>query len=286
MLPTSDSQYRLFSPASLQDFVDCRRRYQLRYLQRLAWPAIESEPVLENERLMQQGSRYHRLIQQYLVGIDPQRLAGMINEPDLQRWWQNFESAVASGLLTRLKDPGQRCFPEITLSAPLASARLVAKCDLVLVSPDGKAVIYDWKTARKRPRRAGLAARLQSRIYPYLLARAGAYLNHSIPFSPEQVEMIYWFADFPDQPEIFAYRPEQYQADEGFLEGLVAEILALPETGFPLTANQERCRFCVYRSLCGRGAEAGSLDEPEMFLDQSETGELAFDFEQIGEVAF
>ena len=56
-----------FSQANLQDFVDCRRRFQLRYLQHIAWPAIESEPVLENERFLQQGARFHRMIQQHLL---------------------------------------------------------------------------------------------------------------------------------------------------------------------------------------------------------------------------
>ena len=119
MLPITNNQNLLFSQASLQDFVDCRRRYQLRYLERLAWPAIESEPVLENERLMQQGAEYHRLLQQYLIGINPERLAGMLHTPDLQRWWSHFESAVASGKLEHLNDPAFRRYPEVSLSAPL-----------------------------------------------------------------------------------------------------------------------------------------------------------------------
>ena len=32
-----------FSQRSLQDYVDCRRRFQLRYLQHLAWPAVEAK---------------------------------------------------------------------------------------------------------------------------------------------------------------------------------------------------------------------------------------------------
>ena len=63
-----------FSQASLQDYVECRRRFQLRYLVKLAWPAVEAEPVLENERQIQIGGQFHRLIQQYLVGIDVEHL--------------------------------------------------------------------------------------------------------------------------------------------------------------------------------------------------------------------
>jgi hypothetical protein len=286
MLPTPNTQNLLLSQASLQDFVDCRRRYQLRHLLRLAWPAIESEPVLANERMMQQGAHFHRMIQQYLAGVDPVRLAAFIHDPDLQRWSEHFEQAVESGQISGLKDALYRCYPEVSLSAPLASARLIAKCDLILVSPEGRAVIYDWKTARKRPGRAGLAARLQSRVYPYLLACAGAHLNQGKPFDPAQIEMVYWYAEFPDQPEVYAYSLEQYQADDRYLNGLVAEILSLPATEFPLTSQIERCRFCVYRSLCERGAEAGSPDVLEPELDFDATGDLMLDFDQIGEIAF
>ena len=81
-----------FSQASLQDFVDCRRRFQLRYLQRLPWPAVESEPVLENERTMRQGAEFHHMIQQHLIGIPAERLSARLEGGDpqaeeLRRWW-------------------------------------------------------------------------------------------------------------------------------------------------------------------------------------------------------
>jgi hypothetical protein len=274
-----------FSQGSLQDFEDCRRRFQLHYIQRLAWPAIESEPVLENERTMQQGAQYHRLIQQYLVGIEPDRLRALIHESNLQRWWDHFEGSIESGNLVRLKDPASHHFTEVSLSAPLAGARLNAKCDLVLVSQDGRVIIFDWKTSRKRPIRAWLAARLQTRVYPFLLARAGAHLNQGRTFIPQEIEMLYWFADFPDQPELFPYSSEQYLADEQYLSGLLEEISNLEEREFSLTTQLERCRFCTYRSFCGRGVEAGSVSELEPGLDFREPGDITIDFDQIGEIA-
>ena len=41
----------LFSQASLNDYVECARRFQLRYLLEQEWPAVASEPLLERERL-------------------------------------------------------------------------------------------------------------------------------------------------------------------------------------------------------------------------------------------
>jgi hypothetical protein len=79
-----------FSQGSLQDYIDCHRRFQLRYLVQLAWPAVESEPVLESERFMQQGARFHRMVQQHLLGISAERLAMLAKDEDLLRWWENY----------------------------------------------------------------------------------------------------------------------------------------------------------------------------------------------------
>ena len=52
-----------FSQSSLQDYFDCPRRFQLRYIEQVAWPAVETEPMLENERRQQAGLHFHRLVQ-------------------------------------------------------------------------------------------------------------------------------------------------------------------------------------------------------------------------------
>lgn len=264
------------SQGSLQDYVDCRRRFQLRYLLKVAWPALEAEPVLENEAAMQQGALFHRLVQQHLLGIPAEQLTPLAKGHDLSRWWQNYldlKLAAAAVL-----------YPEATLSMPFGICRLIAKYDLVLIASDGRAVIYDWKTARKRSKRAWLLERLQTRIYPYLLVQAGAHLNQGKPFTPEQIEMIYWFAEAPNEPEVIRYSSEQFSKDEEYLKSLVAEIDRLSSDAFTLTPRVERCRFCTYRSLCDRGVEAGNLSELESELEP--VVETEFDFEQIAEIAF
>ena len=37
-----------------------------RYLEQLAWPAVESEPLSDHERQMQAGAAFHRLVQRFL----------------------------------------------------------------------------------------------------------------------------------------------------------------------------------------------------------------------------
>jgi CRISPR/Cas system-associated exonuclease Cas4 (RecB family) len=275
-----------FSQASLQDYVDCPRRFQLRYVLQLAWPAQEVEPALENERHMQQGAAFHRLVHRYALGIPAEDLSRAIQEPDLRRWWHNYLERGPQEL-------PERRHPEVVLSAPLAGYRLVARYDLVAVDAGQRALILDWKTSRKRTKREYLAERLQTKVYPYLLVQAGAHLNGDQAIAPEQVEMIYWFADYPEEPARFGYDTAQYEAEEAYLTALVEEIVGLGDEDFPLTVQEQRCKFCPYRSLCRRGVRAGTLDEVlDEALDAIIEGEAdagdAFDidFEQIAEVEY
>ena len=271
-----------FSQASLQDFVDCARRFHLRYVLKVAWPAVAAEPVEEYERHQQLGLTFHRMVQQHLVGIPEARLTPLATDPDLERWWRNYCVYHPAEML-----PDAARYPEITLTATLAERRLLAKYDLIVVQPGLRAVIFDWKTSPKRTKPVTLKARLQTRVYRYLLARAGAHLNDGQPFEPAQIEMIYWFAEHPEAPVRLPYDAAQYHDDEVYLTGLIEQILSLDEDAFLPTEDERRCTYCPYRSYCDRGVKAGDMgdDEAEIVEDVAEL-RVGFDFEQIAEIAF
>src|SRR5258706_12679403 len=124
------------SQSSLQDYVDCALRFQLRYIDRLSYPAIESEPTLENEKHQQEGEYFHRLAQQYLIGIPAEQISKLANTPNLQRWWENF---LTSKDLTGLRPPAVMfrenlsglTLPEDNHSAPLVHFRFLTKYELI-----------------------------------------------------------------------------------------------------------------------------------------------------------
>jgi len=179
-----------------------------------------------------------------------------------------------------------RTYPETVLTAPLAGCHLVAKYDLIVATKDARLLIYDWKTARQPTKRQYLEKRLQTRLYPYLLARAGAHLNQGQPVSPQQVEMVYWFAAGEGAVERFPYSAAAYQADQSYLTNLIETIQGLGESEFPMTSDERRCAYCVYRSLCERGERAGDLEafEAEATLDSPAGFDI--DFEQVAEIEF
>jgi CRISPR/Cas system-associated exonuclease Cas4 (RecB family) len=264
-----------FSQSSLQDYADCPRRFQLRYMEQLRWPAVESEPVIENEHRQIEGQIFHRMIQQNLLGLPRDSLLRLANTPNLVRWWDNFNTTDFGFI-----DYAQ--YAEISLSCPVGDHRLLAKYDLIAVKPGEKALIVDWKTYAKRPHDEWMAVRWQTRVYPALLVMAGAHLNNNLPLEPEKIEMIYWYADYPSNPTRFSYDKKQFKRDWSAIEKIVSEIS--DEHTFALTEDLNTCRFCTYRSYCERGTQAGNIDEAEAESESDPSFDV--NFEQIGEIEF
>lgn len=265
-----------FSQANLSDYVDCARRFQLRYLLEQDWPAVESEPLLERERFADLGRRFHKLIQQHVEGISIDALTQSANEPELARWWQNYlQHIVMAGEATSSGLPPDRR-AEVAISIPLGKYRLTAHLDLIAAEAD-RLVIVDWKTERKRPTRDQLLKRMQTRVYRYIVTEA--YQR-----TPGTVSMIYWFAEFPDRPEILQYDAAQHTNDRDFLNQLIQEI----ETGaqadgdWDKTPDEHKCAYCTYRSLCNRGISAGAIDPDAEDYDQ----DISLSLDEIDEIAY
>lgn len=281
-----------FSQRSLQDFVDCRRRFQLRYLLKLSWPAIEAEPMLEHEKRLRMGAEFHRLVQRHLSGVPAERLTVMLEadvspRDDLLRWWKNYLQYAGEFTAGFPSAPGDLL--EASLSAPLGPFRLIAKYDLVLTAPAGqdpRVIIVDWKTSQQQPSRAWITERLQTRVYLFLLVETGAYFRESGQLRPDRVEMVYWFPEFPQEPVRIPYTNEQYQMDKSYLLGMVKEIENLGEEEFHLTEDETQCRFCTYRSLCDRGDRAEFFDQEGFDLAENQEDDFTFDFDDVAEIEF
>ena len=159
-----------FTQGSLGDYADCARRFELRYIKRMRYPALQAGDPLQFEARLRQGARFHKLVQQHLLGVPAEALAASLSDDaELARWWSNY---LSSGLT----DLPARRYSEITLQTHLAGRRLLAKYDLLALAPGGPAVIVDWKTGSRVPSRSVLRGRMQTVVYRYVLAQAGAHL--------------------------------------------------------------------------------------------------------------
>lgn len=272
----------VFTQSNLQDYIDCRYRFYLKYILHTKWPALVVDDALDYEQRARSGARFHRLVQQYLLGVPEERLAEIADadvDPLLATLWDNFLADVPPLL------EGEK-FVETTFNTALKGKRLLAKYDLALVTPSGKLEIFDWKTSQKKVRKDWLLERIQTRLYRLVLTLAGGSLMEGVEISPEQVEMNYWFAPHPETPVRLSYDQEQFETDQAYFSDLIDEIMQRPAEAFNKTSDIHKCRFCVYRSHCDRGTEAGELEAFNDFELEpvEETPELAYD--EIEEIAF
>jgi hypothetical protein len=98
--------------------------------------------------------------------------------------------------------------------------------------------------------------------------------------------MVYWYGEYPESPIRFPYSLDKFRKDQEYLQDLIETIQGLPEDQFFLTTNDRQCTYCVYRSLCNRGRQAGSLEDWEIDLETGVDSQIIIDFEQIAEIEF
>jgi hypothetical protein len=286
-----------FSQSSLQAYVDCARRFWLAYVEQLPWPAVEASPIYEHEELMRMGATFHRLVERSEIGIAPDQVAARL-VPPLSTWFDAYLTHRPADLPRETVEVERvLAVPFVsksTSTAPAVAYRLVAKYDLIAADRDGRVVIVDWKTARRRSDPSTVRQRIQSVVYPFVLVEASASLPWG-PVRPEQVEMRYWFAAAPTQPIVFRYDAAQHDANRQFLQQLLAAIVAGDgEASFPKVLDTETnrrrlCAYCIYRSRCNRGQAAGdldALDDAEEFFAVDVDKALEFTLDDVVELAF
>lgn len=251
-----------FSQNALQDFIDCPRRFQLRHLLRLEWPAAETDDQLAQERRTRLGHDFHLLLQQHFSGIPAESVIASICDEQLAGWWRNFSTLAKTfpWMATGVSMEGISLFPEFQLSAMLGNFKVTAKYDLIAVNPGRHFWIYDWKTSSVSQKAEKLEFHPQTLLYRWLLVKAGAPLNGGLAILPEQVSMTYWFAQDAQQL-VFPYSQTIYSQDQSSLLETMSYISSLADADFRLTENLRACRFCVYRSYCETGYAPGAFSD-------------------------
>ena len=266
-----------FSQSGLQAFDRCRRRFFLRYVDELEWPAPVTDSEEQWEKATRRGQLFHLLVQQSALGLDVDATVAANGDPVLSSWWENFlRFAPRPG-------DGERAISEVELTAAVGEFSAVAKFDRIVLPASGSGAsmrIIDWKTGRLRPRQAELQRSWQTAVYCYVFAEAGGALTegeNSGAIDPGRLELQYWHAEFPDALEPIRYSAAQHAEAEDRLRSAIAEIAYLAEKaepeGFPRTVDERECRHCEYRSYCGRGRSPGAFAEWEILPVSDEEGD-------------
>jgi hypothetical protein len=221
-----------FSFSRLATYLACQRRFQLRYLDKLAWPVPTSDPDREEPILL--GQAFHQMMHRHFLGLS---VADQLEaKPALRLWWERF---VSSGPTL----PAGKRLPEITVTAPLLGGHvLTGRFDLVIIDQD-KMHLFDWKSDRKILTRSDLKNDLQSRVYLALAAEGASALGREV--KPEQIALTYWNVNDPEHAILIGYNQAEHDRNWRFLVELAGRIER--QGHFPLTEDLNECRRCLFQ---------------------------------------
>lgn len=245
-----------FNRSMLSTYLTCQRQYQLRSVDRLAWPDSIVGEQIEHSRML--GEKYHQLIHRFLLGFEVKPMPD--EDPKLALWLKRFQ--IWSDSL-----PAGNRLVELNLTVPIASHYLSGRLDLLVIGDD-EAHIFDWKTAIHPPNLETLWQDMQSRFYLALAAEGGEAVNLNL--EPANISLTYWYPHEPPIQVRLEYSQERHRENWGILRDLVAGIewLMDQEAPWPKTFNLDNCRRCPYQIICGR--QVGSIDLGDWELDEDE----------------
>lgn len=265
---------------SLQDFIDCPRRFELGFLNDTHWPAAHSSPLARYERLTEMGTQFHQLCQQLFIGIEPNLITSSISDPELLRLWQSF---LPYGQTLQ----SYTIASEQILRIPYREHYLLAKYDLIVQLSSKEYLIIDWKTSTKKPSRTALANRVQTYLYPFIFQQAGNELFNVGDILPGMIKMQYWYPLADVHEEFFPYSDGLHQDSSMTITDLIGQIEDIVSSSkqFPLTADHSQCKYCIFRSFCERGSETNQI-QPGADLDSEDLSNVHFDFDLIKEIEY
>jgi len=183
---------RSLSATSLQDFLDCRRRFQLKYIDQISWPQPLNTFNIKQLESMTRGREFHQLMQLHFLGIPDEKLIKSIDDDTLKTWFINTINSEICKI-----DPAEKLI-EYRLSTFISNTLVTGVIDFIIIQTDSSIKIIDWKTGQKIPDPQFYVSRIQTRLYPLLLAQSPLFLTYMTNKpSFNKIEFIYWFTHFP-----------------------------------------------------------------------------------------
>lgn len=262
-----------FSASSLRTYQTCQLKFKRRYIDGLFWPDdwVRGEEKKETQRL---GQLFHTLAHRYYLRgrvVDSKE----VMDEQVAKWLERLVDF-------RPYNEQDKFLAEHRLQFNRAELKLMAKYDLLQITEDDRAVIYDWKTYQSNSKVSFLKRSLQTIVYRYLLVKAGGDYAKNNKWEPQEITLIYWNPRFPDDSTRLPYSEEQFRRDEQKIEKLVAEIR---DTEFAVdedilaTSEKNNCLSCEYRPIC-HGEPALEIEPKEEDL------ELTEDWDDIEAITF
>ncbi|MBW9172451.1 PD-(D/E)XK nuclease family protein [Clostridium estertheticum] len=235
MLDIRKLNHVYYSQNLLNTFDKCPLKFKIKYLDNIRWKkdSIDDEDYYEN---MNMGLDFHLIAQRYFSNIPL-----VINDSNTELLH------FAKSLREKFTIIDENIYlPEYEIKMRKDDIRIQAKYDLIIIKPNNKIEIWDWKTENRKLDYSEVSKRMQAIVYMYIVGeRSLEIFDREIPF--ENISMSFWQPQFKEDIITINYSKSKHKVYE---EKIIDIIRRLNNYDFSLDFNIElyrkKCRYCEF----------------------------------------
>lgn len=239
MIDVRKLDYFYYSQNSLNTFSKCPLKFKMQYMEDISWKN-DSPMDIEYYKSIKVGLDFHLICERYFSKLP---LGVEDCNKELIKWTKAFKN----------KMPIQEenvYLPEYEIKMIKNHVKLQAKYDLIIIKPQGKVEIWDWKTENRKLSTKEMEKRLQTIVYTYVIKEKCKELL-GIDINAENIKMIFWQPQYEDENIEINYSQVQHDRNEKFIEEIINNI---NNYDFQKDFNKElyvkQCRFCEFNYFC------------------------------------
>lgn len=235
MLDIRKLDHVYYSQNLLNTFDKCPLKFKIKYLANVRWKkdSIDNEDYYEK---MNMGLDFHLMCERYFsnipVGIDN-------SNKELMNWFNSLKEKF--DILDE-----NIYFTEYEIKMRKDNIRIQAKYDLIIIKPNNKIEIWDWKTENRKLDYKEVCKRMQTIVYMYILGESSLKIfDKEIPL--ENISMNFWQPQFKDDIITINYSKSNHKIHE---EKIIETTRLLDNYDFNLDFNSElystQCKYCEF----------------------------------------
>lgn len=224
-----------YSQNLLNTFDKCPMKFKIKYIDNIRWKkdSINDEDYYENMNI---GLDFHLICQRYFSDIPV--IIDKSNK-ELTNWYNTLQEKF-----TILDE--NIYLPEYEIKIKKENIRIQAKYDLIILKPNNKIEIWDWKTEKRKLDYKEVSKRMQAIVYMYIVGeRSLEIFDKNIPL--ENISMKFWQPQFEDDIITINYSEINHRNNEKKIMDLAGR---LDNYNFSSDFNSElyskQCKYCEF----------------------------------------
>ncbi|WP_320045648.1 PD-(D/E)XK nuclease family protein [uncultured Ilyobacter sp.] len=230
----------LYTQSSIGTFIQCPLKFRYRYFEGLYGSDDDS---LKDS--FERGSRFHLLAERYFKGIDTE--GEYIQEKELKELFQKIKEKYPL-------EANCRYFSEYEIREKTEKIRLMARYDLIILKPNGRVQIVDFKTNKRRLSGKSIEESLQTKIYLYLLKENYKYVFENIR-KIKNIEMVYYQTEYSEENFVVKYDDDLHEKNRAFLNETLENIEVFNFNEYEKT-EVNHCKVCEFKNFCWKNKKS------------------------------